>query len=95
MLLTRCNSGFALWSGRCDDFSVSNRICNHFFCLYFLHLYMLVFLSVMIARLQCISMFPALSSCKVLVFRGGTRIFPTGGLTLPMRGLKYGFQGAL
>ena len=25
--------------------------------------------------------------------RGGTRNFPTGGLTLLTRGLKYGFQG--
>ena len=25
--------------------------------------------------------------------RGGARNFPTGGLTLPTRGLKYGFQG--
>ena len=27
--------------------------------------------------------------------RGGTRNFPTGGLTLPTRGLKYGFQGTV
>ena len=27
------------------------------------------------------------------VGRGGARNFPTGGLTLPTRGLKYGFQG--
>ena len=25
--------------------------------------------------------------------QGGARDFPTGGLTLPTRGLKYGFQG--
>ena len=25
--------------------------------------------------------------------RGGARNFPTGGLTLPTKGLKYGFQG--
>ena len=34
----------------------------------FLYLHMLVFLYVMIAGLQCISVVPALSSCKVLVF---------------------------
>ena len=28
----------------------------------------------------------------LLTFRGGSRNFPTGGLTLPTRGLKYGFQ---
>ena len=28
-----------------------------------------------------------------LVNRGGVRNFPTGGLTRPTRGLKYGFQG--
>ena len=27
--------------------------------------------------------------------RGGARNFPTGGLTLPTRGLKYGFQGTI
>ena len=27
--------------------------------------------------------------------RGGTRTFPTGGLTLPTRGTKYGFQGTV
>ena len=27
--------------------------------------------------------------------RGGTRNFPMGELTLPMRGLKYGFQGTI
>ena len=27
--------------------------------------------------------------------RGGARNFSTGGLTLPMRGLKYGFQGTI
>ena len=59
---------FAFWSSHCDNFSVSNRICNHFFCLYFLYLYMLVFLYVMIAGLQCISLLPALSPCKVSVF---------------------------
>ena len=33
-------------------------------CLYFLYSYMLIFLFVKIARLQCISMFPVLSCCK-------------------------------
>ena len=28
-----------------------------------------------------------------LYYRGGARNFPTGGLTRPTRGLKYGFQG--
>ena len=27
--------------------------------------------------------------------RGSARNFPTGGLTLPTRGLKYGFQGTI
>ena len=27
-----------------------------------------------------------------LLIRGGARNFPTGGLTLPTKGLKYGFQ---
>ena len=27
--------------------------------------------------------------------RGGARNFPTGGLTLPTRWLKYGFQGTI
>ena len=27
--------------------------------------------------------------------RGGARNFPTGGLNLPTRGLKYGFQGTI
>ena len=27
--------------------------------------------------------------------RGGAKSFPTGGLTLPTRGLKYGFQGTI
>ena len=27
--------------------------------------------------------------------RGGARNFPTGGPTLPTRGLKYGFQGTI
>ena len=30
-----------------------------------------------------------------LLSRGGARNFPTGGLNLPTRGLKYGFQGIL
>jgi len=29
------------------------------------------------------------------VFRGGTRNFLPGALTLPTRGLKYGFQGTI
>ena len=37
-------------------------------CNFFLYLYMLVFLYVLIAGLQCISMLPELSSCKVLMF---------------------------
>ena len=32
---------------------------------------------------------------KATALRGGARNFPTGGLTLPMRGLKYGFQGTI
>ena len=35
---------------------------------------------------------PSLSSKRA---RGGTRNFPTGGLTLPTRELKYGFQGTV
>ena len=30
-----------------------------------------------------------------LLLRGGARSFPTEGLTLPTRGLKYGFLGSL
>ena len=68
MFSTRYTSGFALWSGLCDDIYVSNWIFSHFFCLDVLYLYMLVFFYVVNAGLQCISMLPALSSCKVLVF---------------------------
>ena len=38
------------------------------FSVFFLYLYMLVFLYVMIAGLQCISILAALSPCKLLVF---------------------------
>ena len=42
-------SGFALWGGHCDNFSVSNRICSLFFCLHFLYLYVVV----QVSQTQC------------------------------------------
>ena len=32
---------------------------------------------------------------EFLEHRGGARNFPTGGLTIQTRGLKYGFQGTI
>ena len=68
MFSTKYTSGFVLWSGHCDEFFVSNWICNYFFCLHVLYLYMLEFSYVIIAGLQCISMLPALPSCRVFMF---------------------------
>ena len=40
---------------------------------------------------KCIFM----KSIHISLLRGGARNFPMGGLTLPTRGLKYGFQSTI
>ena len=47
-------------------------------------------------RIHKLKLCVLLSYTKLLAeIRGGTRNFPTGGLTLPIRGLKYDFQGTI
>ena len=48
--------------------------------------------------LDCLASFKGPRRIRVTlapIGRGGARNFPTGELTLPTRGLKYGFQGTI